>query len=111
MNAKAARIALAVLLLGAAGAAQNVSIEKDGSAYRVTGWVAGPSAPSNGWISVFAVYAGAGDVPPMLGAYSLEKGGLVFRPRFPVSGVRVRAVFQPPGRPRVETFFEPIHKE
>jgi hypothetical protein len=39
-----------------------------------------------------------GDVPPLLGAYAVEAGTLVFHPRFPFEpGVRYRAVFLPPG--------------
>src|SRR5205823_706471 len=51
-----------------------------------------------GWASIFAVYAGARDVPPMTGTYSVESGGaLVFHPRYPIAqGVRYRAIFQPP---------------
>src|SRR5262249_40392957 len=45
------------------------------------------------WSSVFSVYAGAGDIPAMVGSYSFERGVLVFRPRFPLSpGVQYRAV-------------------
>ena len=50
---------------------------------------------------------GDGDVPPLLGTYSLESSSLVFRPRFPLSpGMHVRAVFQPPDGPRIESAFD-----
>ena len=69
------------------------SIRMEGGAFRVDGWKPGPE-PSNGWSSVLAVYAGEGDVPPVLGAYSVENGLLTFRPRFPLApGMHVRAVF------------------
>jgi len=43
----------------------------------------------------------------MLGAYSIENGSLVFRPRFPLAaGVRARAVFHPPNSPAIEAVFE-----
>src|SRR5262245_36225140 len=72
-----------------------------GGVFRVTGWTAGDE-PAGGWSSVFAVYAGSGDVPAMLGAYTVEEGELVFRPRYPLTpGLRVRAVFR-----GVETAFE-----
>jgi len=75
--------------------------------YRVTGWKPQFVEPESGWSSIFAVYAGAGDVPPMLGSYAVETGALVFRPRFAAApGVRTRAVFHPPGRLAVEAVFE-----
>ena len=89
---------LALLLLAA--------IQFDGGAFRVTGWEAAAEPPA-GWSSVFSVYAGEGDVPPLVGSYSVESAELVFRPRFPLSaGMRVRAVFQPPGGQPIESAFE-----
>ena len=41
----------------------------------------------------------------MLGSYAVERGALVFRPRFPVSA-RVRAVFRAPGAAPVEAVFD-----
>jgi hypothetical protein len=42
----------------------------------------------------------------MLGAYAIENGALMFRPRFPPApGVRTRAVFHLPGAPATETVF------
>jgi hypothetical protein len=62
--------------------------------FRVTGWTAGDE-PADGWASVFAVYAGSGDVPAMLGTYSVEDRQLIFRPRYPLAGgMHVRAVFR-----------------
>lgn len=56
---------------------------------------------------MFAVYAGEGNVPPLLGSYTVENGELVFRPSYPISaGVHYRAVFQPPGGVRVEKNFD-----
>jgi hypothetical protein len=91
---------LALLLLAA--------IQFEGGTFRITGWEAVAEPPA-GWASVFSVYAGAagGDVPPLLGTYTVESSELVFRPRFPLSpGLHVRAVFQPPDGPRVESAFD-----
>ena len=52
------------------------------------------------------MFAGAGNVPPMVGSYAVENGTLVFRPAFPLAaGVVYRAVFHPPGSAAVETAF------
>ena len=97
----AAAVVLALLLLAA--------IQFDGGVFRVTGWEAGAEPPA-GWSSFFSVYAGpagAAIVPPLLGTYSVEAASLVFRPRFPLSpGMHVRAVFQPPDGPAVESVFD-----
>jgi hypothetical protein len=75
-----------------------ISIELEGNAFRVAGWSPPRTEPSKGWSSVFAVYVGSGDVPPLSGSYAMEKGHLVFRPRFPFApGVQYRAVFHQPG--------------
>jgi hypothetical protein len=89
--------AAAVFLVSAA-AAQSPSIQLNNGVFRVTGWTAPPVAPAKGWLSVLAVYAGSGNVPPMLGSHAIENGSLVFRPRFPLAaGVQYRVVFRPPG--------------
>jgi hypothetical protein len=55
---------------------------------------------------VFTVHAGEGEGPPLLGSYAVDNGTLVFQPRYPpAAGVRLRAVFHPPGGARVETTF------
>lgn len=102
-----------ILLVGMAAAAQSasaqsVSIQFDGAAFKVAGWKAPSSAPAKGWASLFVVYAGAGDVPPLLGSYAVEGGTLVFRPSFPISaGVHYRAVFHPPdGSAAIEKGFD-----
>ncbi|HEY7338440.1 MAG TPA: Ig-like domain-containing protein [Bryobacteraceae bacterium] len=78
--------------------AEPVSIQLEGGAFRVAGWNPPRAEPSKGWPSVFAVYVGSGDVPPLSGSYAVEKGALVFHPRFPFApGVQYRAVFHPPG--------------
>jgi hypothetical protein len=70
--------------------------------FRVTGW-APATVPSGGWESILSVYAGSGDLPPMLGSYTVENGSLIFRPRFPLApGVTTRAVFRAPGAPIIE---------
>jgi hypothetical protein len=72
-----------------------VSIQFEDGVFSVHGWTAPPKPPSGDWSSVFAVYAGAGNVPPLLGEYTSRAGTLTFRPRFPIApGVRVRAVFR-----------------
>jgi hypothetical protein len=87
-------VLLIVAACAALQAAERPSIELRNGAFAVEGWV--PEAPpSAGWVSVFAVYAGAGDVPPMIGDYTVESGSLTFRPRYaPSPGMRVRAVFK-----------------
>jgi hypothetical protein len=84
--------------MGMTAVAQSFFIEREGDAFKVAGWSAPRTEPARGWSSVFAVYAGSGDVPPLLGSYAVEAGSLVFHPRFPIAaGVRYRAVFHPPG--------------
>jgi hypothetical protein len=104
------KLLLALLLLVLPIAAQTPVIVMEAGVFRVTGWRAvGP--PLNGWSSVLAVYAGEGDVPPLLGTYSFADGSLVFTPRFPVApGIHLRAVFQSPGGAPVEATFD-IPKE
>ena len=63
--------------------------------FRVTGWEAAPAAEPGDWTSVFAVYAGEGDLPPVLGTYRVADGDVIFQPRFPLrAGVKYRAVFR-----------------
>lgn len=97
---------LFLLLAALPCAAQPIAIHMEAGAFRVAGWH--PSAPPpEGWTALFQVYAGAGDVPAMLGSYSADRGSLVFTPRFPIaSGMRVRAVFRPPQGPPIEALFE-----
>src|SRR5688572_28492786 len=67
----------------------------EGGVFRVAGWPAA-QPPVGGWESLFAVYAGEGDVPPLLGTYSVEGNTLSFRPRYPLApGMHLRAVFRP----------------
>ena len=97
-----------VFTLGTIARAQSVSIQLDTGAFRVTGWQAPATPPAGGWASVFSVHAGTASAPAMLGAYTVERGTLVFRPRYPLApGVQYRAVFQQPGqRAPVERGFE-----
>jgi hypothetical protein len=100
------------LLAGASlwmlAAAQDVSIQFAGGVFKVSGWRGPSTAPTKGWATVFAVYAGAGDVPPLLGTYAVEGGALVFHPTFPIApGVHYRAVFRPPsGGASIEKAFD-----
>jgi hypothetical protein len=87
--------------------AQIASIQLDGRTFRVLGWNAPATAPRSGWPSVFAIYAGTGDVPPLEGSYTVRNRTLEFVPRFPFApGVRYRAVFRAPGGPAVEKVFD-----
>ena len=83
------------------------AIQLDGGRFHITGWQP-PVEPAAGWSSVFSVYAGgAGDVPPLVGSYTIESGELTFRPRFPLAaGLHLRAVFQPPGEPPIDAEFD-----
>jgi hypothetical protein len=100
-------LAAAAILWAAAAAPQAISIQFAGGAFRVSGWTPPRTSPAKGWVEVFAVYSGAGNVPPMAGAYAVEGGELVFRPAFPpAAGVRYRAVFHPAGGPAVERVFD-----
>jgi hypothetical protein len=83
------------------------AIQFQGGVFRVSGWDAPAEAPPAGWQSLLSVYAGAPGVPPLLGAYTVEAGELIFRPRFPLSpGMHVRAVFQAPGTAEIEAAFD-----
>jgi hypothetical protein len=96
-----------ILLLRMTAISQAVSIQLEGSVFKVAGWQAPATAPAKGWPAIFVVYAGAGDVPPLLGTYTVETGNLVFHPRFPITaGVQYRAVFHPPGGASIERTFD-----
>jgi hypothetical protein len=95
------------LFVGMTAAAQDVSIRLEGGVSKVAGWIPGASEPAQGWSSIFRVYSGSGDVPPLLGTYVVEGGSLVFYPRFPlVAGVRYRAIFQAPQSKLLEATFD-----
>ena len=73
----------------------------------MAGWTPPRTPPAKGWTQIFAIYAGAGEVPPLLGSYSVEGGALVFHPQFPIAaGVRYRAVLRIPGAAPVERTFD-----
>lgn len=96
-----------VALTGMTASAQAVSIGLEGNAFKVFGWKAPSEEPPRGWSSIFAVYAGARGVPPMIGTYAVESGSLVFRPSYPFTpGVRYRAVFRTPGGTPIEKTFD-----
>jgi hypothetical protein len=87
-----------ILIAGIAALAESVSIQIEGGAFVVAGWKPPRTQPAKGWASVFAVYTGSGDTPPLLGSYSIEADSLIFRPSFPLApGVQYRAVFHPSG--------------
>ena len=101
------RIALALLsCLAVSLAAQAQEVRFEQGRFTVAGWTAPAPPPAAGWASVLRVYAGIGDVPPMLGRYTIENGTLVFDPRFaPGAGLPLRAVLDIPGaRPREFSF-------
>lgn len=104
---KLAGLAVILSFLGMTAAAQGISIELQDGIFKLAGWKAPSAAPAKGWPSVFAVYAGAGDVPALAGSYTVESGSLIFHPTFPITpGVQYRAVFHPPdGGPSVERIF------
>jgi hypothetical protein len=96
-----------ILLLGMTATGQTISIQFEGGLFKVNGWKPPSAPPASGWQSIFTVFAGAGDVPPLLGSYSVEQGTLIFRPSFPAApGVRYRAVFHPPGIAAIEKSFD-----
>ena len=102
----AVAVILVILFSGMTAAAQSVSIQFEGGVFRVNGWRPPAAAPAAGWSSVFAVFAGPGDVPSLLGSYSIDQNALVFRPKFPIEpGVRYRAVFRAPGAAPIERIF------
>jgi hypothetical protein len=62
--------------------------------------------PSSAWDTVLSVYSGPGDLPPMLGTYSVEAGALIFHPRYPIAqGVTYRAVLHIGSAPAIEKTF------
>jgi hypothetical protein len=100
-------LALILSLTGIGAGAQDIDLQLDGGAFRVIGWNAPSSPPAQGWSSVFAVYAGTGDIPPLIGSYAVESGNLVFRPKYPFApGVKYRAVFHRPGGAPIEKIFD-----
>jgi hypothetical protein len=98
-------ILTALWLLRFAAAAGPVEVRLEDGRFRVHGWTPG-APPAAGWESLLSVYAGHGDVPPMLGSYAVDDGALTFRPRFPLApGVAARAVFRLPGAAPIEARF------
>jgi hypothetical protein len=82
-------------------------IEVTAGAFKVSGWIPPVTLPSKGWASLFVIYAGPGDVPPLLGTYSVEDGTLTFHPQFPLApGVHYRAIFHAPGGAPIERTFD-----
>lgn len=60
--------------------------------------------PPDGWPPILVIYAGRGDVPALLGRYSIDHGQLVFHPSYPIAaGVTYRVVFHPPGGAAIST--------
>ena len=104
------RTALAVLLLASALSAQTIEY-RDG-AFIISGWNVDALPSADELSSLFAVYTGPADAPPLLGTYYVDGGSLVFRPRFPLAaGVRYRAVFHVPAGTTIESSFDGPKKE
>jgi hypothetical protein len=72
-------------------------ITRAGGTFRAAPWSG--AEPAAGWGEVFAVFAGDDPAAPaMLGAYARDADAVAFTPRFaPAPGLRLRAVFSPPG--------------
>src|SRR6476620_8158452 len=85
-------ISIIVAMAGSLVAAQPV-IRFEPPLFKVTGW---SGLPKDGdWSEAFAVYAGDGDVPQVLGSYRVVASELIFEPRYPLrTGLRYRAVFR-----------------
>lgn len=84
-------------------AAPNVELEN--GAFKVAGLGDMPEPPG-GWRSVFVISTSAESAAPMLGAYSVESGTLIFKPRFPLAaGVRYHAVYRPAAGESIERWF------
>jgi hypothetical protein len=97
-------LSLIVIALGMGTIAQTASVHLDGGAFRVTGWTPPALPPPGGWASVLTVRTGGDAAPALLGAYAIDRGELIFRPRFPISpAVRYRVMFHPPGGAAIET--------
>jgi hypothetical protein len=89
-------VAVSVLLAAFPVAAQEIRMEN--GMFVVARW--NPSA-------TFEVFAGTGDVPPLLGSQHISDGRLIFTPRFPLApGMMLRAVLREPGKPAHEVKFE-----
>ena len=100
-------VAVVLIAFGTTAIAQNASIQFDGNEFKVVGWKAPPATPGGNWASVFAIYAGPGKIPPLLGTYSLQNDTLIFRPSFPISpGVQYRTVLKLPGGAPIEKTFD-----
>jgi hypothetical protein len=80
-------------------------ITQAGGTFRAAPW--SRPEPAAGWEAVFAVYAGDDPAgPAMLGVYAREGDAVAFTPRFtPAPGLRLRAVFSPPGAEAVTARF------
>ena len=95
---------LVLVVAGTRTIAQTPSVRLDGGVFRVSGWTPPSLPPPGGWASLLTVRTGGDAAPALLGAYVVDRGELVFRPRFPLSpGVRYRVVFLPPGGAAIET--------
>jgi hypothetical protein len=94
-------VAVPVLLAAFPAAAQEIRMEN--GKFVVPRW--NPAA-------TFEVFAGTGDVPPLMGSQEVSNGRLVFTPRFALApGMTLRAVLREPGKPAHEVRFETARRE
>lgn len=102
---------VALLWLALSIAPQPARIVQDQQGvFRVTGWDASHSESAD-WPKLLVVYVLPlkESSPAVTGDYSLERGELVFRARYPMQpGVMYRAIFRPPDGAPVEATFEII---
>ncbi len=80
-------------------------ITRAGGTFRAAPWSG--AEPAAGWDEVFAIFAGDDPTAPaMLGAYARDGDAVAFTPRFtPAPGLRLRAVYRPPGADAVTARF------
>lgn len=93
------RAAAAVLLGAAVCPSQQIQFENGSGVrphFRVVGWDGARLAAPPAARERFAVYvANASGAPPVLGAYRIERGVVIFEPRYPLApGLLYRAVFR-----------------
>ncbi len=70
-----------ILFLGMTAAAQDISIQFEGGAFRVAGWKAARRRLRQRLVFRFRGLCGPGDVPPLLGTYAVEGGASGFSSR------------------------------
>src|SRR5439155_18395368 len=65
--------------------------------FRVAGWSDTAGISAQQYSEIFIVQVDAADVPPLLGSYSIQRGDLVFTPRYPLQpGLSYRVTLKMP---------------